>query len=125
VSIAVTCAEYAALHSVCSFECVPRVSGAGQCDLCLRFPVSCAVSDVCVSFLFCVGLCIVLCCAQGFACFVYGVCVVRAVTFVCCLCLLCVLCVLEPLCSVYSFALGVCYVLHTVLAVSGGVRSIF
>ena len=61
VSIAVTCAEYAALHSVCSFECVPRVSGAGQCDLCLRFPVSCAVSDVCVSFLFCVGLCIVLC----------------------------------------------------------------
>ena len=63
-----------------------------------------------------------LCCAQGFACFVYGVCVVRAVTFVCCLCLLCVL---EPLCSVYSFALGVCYVLHTVLAVSGGVRSVF
>jgi len=35
------------------------------------------------------------------------------------------MCVLEPLCSVYSFALGVCYVLHTVLAVSGGVRSIF
>ena len=29
------------------------------------------------------------------------------------------------MCSVYSFALGVCYVLLTVLAVSGGVRSIF
>ena len=29
--------------------------------------------------------------------------------------------IVQQLCSVYSFALGVCYVLHTVLAVSGGV----
>ena len=76
---------------------------------------------MCVLCVLCGALHCALYCVHGFACFVYGVCVVRAVTFVC----LCLLCVLEPLCSVYSFALGVCYVFHTVLAVSCGVRGVF
>ena len=100
MSFSVTCAEYAALHSVCSFECVPRVSGAGLCGL------GCCVC-CCVGLLSCrlCGLFLVLC-FPVFLCF--------AVSSVCSVfhCRVCVVC-------------GVFNVLHTVLAVSCGVRSIF
>lgn len=61
VLTAVTCAEHPALHSVGSFECVPRVSGGVLCDLRLC-ALLCHVQCVtCLSFVFCVGICNVFC----------------------------------------------------------------
>ena len=84
--------------------------------MCVVLRVLCAVLDLCVLFVPWVSLggrfgwlslgetCVVYVVVWGF--FPVG-------------------CVGCPLCCVYSFALGVCYVFHTVLAVSCGVRGVF